>query len=281
MLGIAAWPDWTDTVIVSVPHMKTVVLQSYRTFDVPDWIQRCLHSVKAWAANSAFIYEFIGDELFDLIPNWYRLKAAEYMPVTTDLARLYLMRRFLLDGFSRALWIDADVIMFAPNKLTLDDNLSLGFSKETWIRRLPSGELYIESQVNNSVCLFQLKSISALENYIQACLTTVERLPILRDQLEVGTRLLTDLHRKRALPLLRHFGLLPPCVLDAIIDFDHELLTRFMLAQGEYLYAANLCHFFRKSALAIKDNIFDRVISTLLNTEGRILNDLPVNTHSL
>jgi len=55
--------------------MRTVVYQSFRTENVPAWISRCLESVRLWAGAKGYDYRFIGDEIFDLAPGWYREKA--------------------------------------------------------------------------------------------------------------------------------------------------------------------------------------------------------------
>ena len=38
--------------------MDTVVLQSFRTHDVPPWLARCMASVQAWARQEGWGYEF-------------------------------------------------------------------------------------------------------------------------------------------------------------------------------------------------------------------------------
>ncbi len=43
--------------------MKTAVYQSYRTRDVPAWVNRCMQSVRAWADAQPFDYRFIDDRL--------------------------------------------------------------------------------------------------------------------------------------------------------------------------------------------------------------------------
>ena len=45
--------------------MKTVVLQSFRTRDVPEWMRRCLASVEAWARHAGHDYKFVDDAIFD------------------------------------------------------------------------------------------------------------------------------------------------------------------------------------------------------------------------
>ena len=56
----------------------TLVYQSFRTENVPQWIEACLSSVKQWAHAHQFEYCFLGDEIFDLLPNWFRDKVGYY-----------------------------------------------------------------------------------------------------------------------------------------------------------------------------------------------------------
>ena len=54
---------------VQSPTVSTVVIQSYRTEAVPIWIETCMQSVREWALRGRFSYEFVGDEIFDLLPD--------------------------------------------------------------------------------------------------------------------------------------------------------------------------------------------------------------------
>ena len=45
--------------------MKTLVYQSFRTSDVPGWVTRCMKSVRGWAADRGFDYQFFDDRFFE------------------------------------------------------------------------------------------------------------------------------------------------------------------------------------------------------------------------
>ena len=77
---------WLDMESMST----TLVVQSYRTRNVPEWIVRCIQSVVKWAKASGHTYEFVDDTLFDLIPTWYR-----------DRCGVDILRALALDGASR------------------------------------------------------------------------------------------------------------------------------------------------------------------------------------
>jgi hypothetical protein len=253
---------------------KTIVVQSFRAHDVPEWISRCLTSVRTWAALSKFQYKMMGDEFLDLVPDWYRRKARRYITVITDLARLVLLRQCLEEGFDRAIWVDADMAVFRPSILKVDPDLSYGYSREIWIEKKCSAGLIATRKINNSACLFRNDDISLahLDEYICACKSIVAGLKELRDHTEVGTKFLTAQDREQPLPILRGFGLFSPTILQAFLDSDAEVLREFLKLQGDPICAANLCNFLRakrKDGPGVPDKTYSIVLDKLM--EGRML----------
>ena len=45
------------------------IVQSFRRREVPDWITRCLASVRAWAESRGHAYVFVDDALFAYAPD--------------------------------------------------------------------------------------------------------------------------------------------------------------------------------------------------------------------
>jgi hypothetical protein len=248
---------------------RTIVVQSFRRHDVPEWITRCVTSVQSWAALSDFQYKMMGDEFLTFVPDWYRQKAGRYTTVVTDLARLVLVRECLKTGSDRVIWVDADVVVFNPFILKIDPDLSYGYSREVWIEKKQHTGLIAVRKVNNSACLFCNDDISLthLNEYIGACQSIVAGLTALKDHTEVGTKFLTSRDGERSLPILRGFGLFSPTILRALLDSDVEVLHRFLELQGDPLCAANLCNFLRakrKDAPGIADETYLRVLDKLL-----------------
>ena len=68
--------------------MKTLVYQSFRTSDVPVWVTRCMKTVRGWAADRGFDYQFFDDRFFEYAPDWYREKVKHHRLLVGDLARL-------------------------------------------------------------------------------------------------------------------------------------------------------------------------------------------------
>jgi hypothetical protein len=95
--------------------------------------------------------------------------------------------------------------------------------------------------------------------------------PEISSNLIIGTAMFTMLYRSHPFPLIYHTGMLSPCIMEALSHNDSDVIGKFVAKHGEPLYAANLCNYFR--GRRISDNMFARVTSDLLNSEGGILND--------
>jgi len=251
-----------------VTGLRTIVVQSFRTHDVPEWIGRCVASVQKWTASEHFEYRMMGDELFNLVPDWYRAKAGRHVTVVTDLARLVLIRRFLDEGFGRVIWIDADVIVFDPSALKINLDCSYAYCREIWVKRNSRAGLITAHKVNNSACLFLNDSaaLAHLDEYIDTCKSMIVRLTKVRDHTEVGTKFLTSLNRERPLHFIPGFGLLSPTILRAVLDCDRGVLSEFVQLQGDTIGAANLCNFLRGSEAGVTDEMFSAVIDRLVDS---------------
>ncbi len=134
----------------------TLVLQSHNFQVLRGWIGQCADSTRRWAEARGYDYRFLGDEIFDLLPDALRLKLLGRMPIQADLARLLLLRDALEDGYRRAVWIDADVLIFAPDRLDLDSiPESQAFGRELWVEEDIAGRLKTWRNAHNAICLFR------------------------------------------------------------------------------------------------------------------------------
>lgn len=94
--------------------------------------------MRSWAEASGFAYAFHGDGVLDRAPGWYRDKLGPRLPIVMDLVRLILLQEAVTEGdFDRAVWFDADTLIFAPHRLVLPD-APHGFGLEVWIEETPS-----------------------------------------------------------------------------------------------------------------------------------------------
>ena len=134
--------------------MRTVVLQSFRTTGVPDAIARCLASVEDWARLRGYAYRFVDDSLFDEVPAWFRDKVAGDLLPMSDLARLLRLQRLIDDGCDRVIWLDADVLVFDPDRFIIDVLSEYAVGREVWVRRGGRDRLLVTEGLHNAAMVF-------------------------------------------------------------------------------------------------------------------------------
>jgi hypothetical protein len=267
--------------------LKTVVYQSYRTTGVPAWIERCMGTVRGWAASKNFEYVFIDDRLFDYAPRWYRERVGDQVQLVSDLARLVLAKEFLSGAFERSVWVDADVLVFDPARFEIGVSEEYAFCREVWVekfslrgaarggfRSLRRPGVYCQRRVNNSVAVFA-RGNSLLDFYIHACERMVRGARGEISSLQVGTFFLTALHRKLPLPLLDDVGLFSPLVMRDIAAGGGPCLKVYAEEFGTPLRAANLCASYsgrEYDGVSVTQRMYDAVAETLLETRGGIVN---------
>lgn len=219
----------------------TIVLQSFHARPWPEPIDLCVESVKAWAASHGFGYEFIGDEIVDLLPPHYRERCFGRWPMMTDLARLLLLREHSRAGATRVVWIDADVLIFAPTAIHIDEAVDHTVGREIWVSRDGAGRWRTRRHVHNAMLSFDSGS-PALDFLIHATRRVVERLEKPASPQIAGPKLLSALHNLVAFPVLEAAGMLSPLVLTDLIAGGGDALMRHRQALSEPMAAANLCH---------------------------------------
>ena len=92
-----------------------------------------MSSVEQWALASGYDYRLLGDELFETVPDWYMRKVRGRMPIAADLGRLQWAQRFLRGGYDWVIWMDADMLVFAPERLIVDLQQACTFGQEHWV----------------------------------------------------------------------------------------------------------------------------------------------------
>ena len=253
--------------------MQTLVIQSYRTRDVAAWISACLRSVQAWAAAAGYRYEFVDDRLFDYAPAWVRERCGRQLLPITDVARMYLLRERLAHGWDRVIWVDADVLVFAPERFNLDGDAPYALCQELWLRVDAAGDIQTQEKVNNAVMLLT-RGQALLDFWIFA----VEEILRAHAPHEIGpltasTQFFTDLATIMPLRVLRNVGLLsPPVVRD--LGEGGALAREWNRRFGHPIGAANLCASLqdRPTAGAVVGAAeMQRAVDALLRTRGRIL----------
>ena len=249
---------------------KTLVLQSAQSRRA-QWLDTCLVSVESWAAQANYTYRFIGDELFDQVPEWYMHKVAGRMPIASDLGRLLWIKNLLDQGEAdTVVWLDADVLVFAPSKLKLAPVSSCVFGQELWIqKKLPkshpkdgeklqrqNGTWQVRKNVHNALAAFR-KDCPVLPFLIEVIQRMMHRVDanFIAPQM-MGPKLLSNLHNLADFELMPSVGALSPEVILNLAgkQAKHEetsvknsqgagqgALQALLARQTEPLLAANLC----------------------------------------
>ena len=249
---------------------KTLVLQSAQS-QRAQWLDTCLVSVESWAAQANYSYRFIGDELFDQVPDWYMCKVAGRMPIASDLGRLLWIKNLLDKGEADiVVWLDADVLVFAPSKLKVAPVSSCVFGQELWVQKnLPKshpkgaekpqrqrGTWQARKNVHNALAAFR-KDCPVLPFLIEVIQRMMHRVDanFIAPQM-MGPKLLSNLHNLADFELMPSVGALSP---EVILDLTGKqaghketgvedlqgarqgALQALLAKQTEPLLAANLC----------------------------------------
>lgn len=258
--------------------MKVIVYQSYSGPPPPPWLARCRATVEAWAADQGYDYD--GDnDLYAFVPDWYGEKAGPFINVVADLARLTMARHYLDQGYDRAIWLDADVVVFDPDRFRTDLAQSCLLCGEVWLDTDPNvdfgaGDLHCKRQVTNSLTMFAPDN-TFLDAYIERCLAIVRDGPHPAPRLSVSTHLLTSLAKTMTFPLVHDLALISPILMLGIAESDPTILDLYASYMAAPVRAANLCLSFRgkrDKGIPVTDALFDRTIDKLLETQGHDIN---------
>ncbi|MBK1667497.1 hypothetical protein CKO28_05560 [Rhodovibrio sodomensis] len=134
----------------------TLVIQSHAP-DPPAWLRACLDSVAAWAAGAGFAHRIAGDAFLDRVPADLRQRAHGRTQVVADLARLDWIAEVLAQGWPRVIWLDADVLVFAPERLTAALALPEAgylFGREVWVQPDARGRPRARRNLHNALLAF-------------------------------------------------------------------------------------------------------------------------------
>ena len=252
---------------------QTLVIQSYRTRDVAAWIRTCLRSVQAWAEAAGYRYEFVDDRLFDYAPAWVRQRCVDQLLPVTDVARMRLLRERRAQGWQRVIWIDADVLVFAPERFNLDGETPYALCQELWLRVNAAQQIETEEKVNNAVMLLT-QGQPMLDFWIFA----VEEILSVHAPHEIGpltasTHFFTELAAIMPLRVLRNVGLLSPPLVRDLAQGGGALTREWARRFGHPIAAANLCASLqdKPSAGAVVGAAeMERAVEVLLQSRGAV-----------
>lgn len=258
--------------------MKTIVYQSYRGDETPNWLENCMQTVKDWAELKEYHYQRV-DNFFDYVPDWYIAKAQGKLNIIADLARLEIAKKFLDAGYDQTIWIDADVVVFDPDKLTIDTTEDYLLCREVWLdtedeKNLGEGTLFCTQKVTNSLVYFA-KGNSFLDFYIYASKSILKNQTGRLSRLAVSTKFLSRLYEIMELPVFPNMGLFSPILMHGIVEDKKSISQLYAESLESPVYAANLCLSFRNQShkgIMVTDKLFEETIDKLVQTKGEMIN---------
>jgi hypothetical protein len=265
--------------------MRTIVIQSYRTVDAPTWLQRCMLTVKAWAESNGYEYLFIDDALFEYVPQRLRKPALISLLPLTDLARLGILREKLAAGYGRALWVDADVVIFRPGEFRIPNACGALLCHEIWTRMDAQGQVHHERCINNAVMVFD-QGHPLLDFLHYAAMELFAHLePAKIRTTTIGTDFLTRLGRLYPMRLMTDVACLSPLLIHALSTGQQPgLLQEHAERFGTPFHAANLCRSLLEPAspsssqpAELSASQLAEVVETLVATRGEMLSPLRKN----
>ena len=136
------------------PSGELLVVQSSPA-SVPGWVERCLASARRWASTAGAAHEHVDDDAFlSLAPGWVHdaVRAAGSVLPVTDVARLVLLQQRLAAGWSRVVWLDADVLVFDGSLVDVAaSDADVAVCVERWVTGAPGGGLQAVPFLCNAV----------------------------------------------------------------------------------------------------------------------------------
>ncbi len=254
----------------------TLVLQSWPPTRLAPWLERCVGSVADWAALRGYRYRYVDDRLLDIVPAWYRERCGMQRLAVTDLGRLLLMREALADAdCERVVWVDADVLVFDPQRFTADARDDAAFSRECWIWRDAQGAVKSVTGINNALMAMR-RGTPLLDFYIRACERIVAETPA--DKLQhndVGTVFLSRLGQAMPLALVPGMELFSPALVADIAAGGGEVVATFARGMPRAVACANLCRSLVGKPIwgvTLDERDLDRAVERLLADRGELLN---------
>ena len=227
--------------------MATVIIQSYRPYDVPQWIQSCMASVKRLCELRGWDYKFEGDEFLDRTP---KALQGTNLWATTDYSRLQWLRE-CLETYDTAIWFDADVYVFKPTLFDPTTDHGYAFSHELLS--------YQYHSVNNAVMIFETAGVTTLDKYIRIAKELLESGEAEIDRTALGPSML-----KGQTNLLHGVGLFTTKMMTSIANGDMQPITAYEHHSQTELSCANLCHFMRDRTKPEARFVFDLMYQTAL-----------------
>ena len=199
----------------------------------------------------------MGDELFDLLEPELLEKTHGQTVVATDLARLLALSAVLNEGFERAVWIDADVLIVNPDRFDLPEGGAL-FGREVWVQEDEGHRLKVFRKIHNAFMACS-RDDPVLPFYRFAATRILSRHQGPMVPQLIGPKLLTLLHNAIGFDVLEEAGMLSPVVAKDLLAGGGPALDRFRTASQVTPLAVNLC-----GSLVVAGEMDDQAMARLV-----------------
>jgi hypothetical protein len=169
------------------------------------------------------------------LPAALRERFASQTVVLADLARLLWLREVLDSGYDRAVWCDADLLVF-------DDFVPAEsgdhFGRECWVQQY-GGKLRCYRKIHNAWMQFESGS-ATLAFYIDRAQALLERAESPVVPQFIGPKLLTAWHNIAAFAVEERVGMLSPLAMRELLSGGDRALQMLRDGHGDALCALNL-----------------------------------------
>ena len=196
--------------------------------------------VKQWAENNGFEYDCFGDEVFDVLPAWYRQKLEGRGPILADLARLVHARAALQDCYEAVVLCDSDTLVIEPDWQPTTPAHSI-FGQELWLQQDKAGRLEIRKQPHNAYFMFTASSpvLDFLIHTVESIIHRADPAHIAPQM--VGPKLLKALNTFADFDLEPSAGAMSPLLSESLLKDQSEITSYFKAAQPTAPKLINLC----------------------------------------
>lgn len=250
---------------------RLAVIQSFRSTNVPGWIEHCLASVKAWAKSAGHDYRLFGDEAFEFCGADYLAQVGSNMRSITNLARLELVKHAHSHGYDWAVWIDADILVFDPVRFDLSTVQRYAFARETWLEPYhDAAQWRAFSAVNNSV--FACRAGEPDLNFLIGATRHIAAHRKVETNYQVGGHLIKGLRLPLGFETLGNVGMFSNFATLALARGVDALLKLQARYHGTPVYAANLCASENYSP-PVSEAEAEAAIRVLETTRGGVINE--------
>jgi hypothetical protein len=245
--------------------LNTLVIQSHTSPLPRPWLGQCLETVRAWAEQNGFSYQFQGDSLFDLLAPYPFLDRYSRV-IQSDVARLLWMEQCLSVGYERVIWLDADMLVHCPEALTVPSAL-FSVGREVWIQETAPTRYKAYVKVHNA-WLHAAKGSVDLPFYRETALRLLERNTAGVPAQFVGPKLLTALHNIAGFEVNERAGMLSPEVARAYLSSgqSRRALDLFLSRHNQNPAALNLSASCETDAMRA-EGFYGALVARLLDTK--------------